>query len=60
MWKKVLTVLLVLCLVFTMTACASQTDIEDESEAIETTEEVTDDIADLTEELDALGDELGS
>ena len=60
MWKKVLTMLLIVCLVFTMTACAAQTDIEDEEEAVEATEDVTEDIADLTEELDALGDELGS
>ena len=51
MWKKLLTIICILSLVLVMTACTEQSEITTEDEAVEAQEEVSEDIAELTEEL---------
>ena len=59
MWKKLLAIICILSLVFVMTACTEQSDIKTEDEAVQAQEDVSEDIAELTEELESLSDDLG-
>ncbi|MFH1972857.1 MAG: hypothetical protein ABIJ18_05255 [archaeon] len=57
MWKKVMVVLLIFCLMFVMTACADS--ISDDEEAIKTAGEVTEEVTGITEELENINEDLG-
>jgi len=57
MWKKIMVVLLIFCLMFVMTACADS--ISDDEEAIETADEVTEEVTSITEEIESINEDLG-
>jgi len=59
MWKKVLAILLIICFAFVLIGCNSEPAIESETDAIETTEEVTADLTGLTEDLEEVNEDLG-
>ena len=59
MWKKILAIALIFCLIFVMTACTSEDDIKSEEEAAETIGDVSTDISDLSDELEGLSEDLG-
>ena len=60
MWKKILTIICILSLLFVMTACSEKSDITSDEQALETQQEVSQDIADLTGDLEDLSNDLGN
>ncbi len=56
--KKILALLIILCLLFVMTACADAS-IDDEEEASEAIEDVSGDVAELSDSLEDINDDLG-
>lgn len=60
MWKKLMALLCIFCLLFVITGCAEQSDIESEEEAIEELTDVNEDITELTEDLQEISEGFGS
>jgi len=60
MWKKVIAILCIICLMFVLTACGtSEADIGSDEEAAEAAGEIADELTELTEELEELNEDLG-
>jgi len=57
MWKKIMVLVLIFCLVFVVTACTDS--INDEEEAAETSGEVTEGLTEITEDLEGVSEDLG-
>lgn len=60
MRKKIMALLCIFCLLFLITGCAEQSDIDSDEEAVGELTDVNEDISSITEDLQELSDDFGN